>query len=170
MSALRRRRWHSFCVRAPMSISALLAHPRVRAIELRAGAGDILVAAVLVSGAPVVVHAEGLAALPAASARILATLKDAPEPAEDPRELARRLGALRLADPGAWEVRVRDAMAQESGRVQLAAGRLGVSTRTLMRWLAEPALRDTPRHAAGVAYGPRRAPLDRTPAEPEPTP
>lgn len=152
-----------------MSITALLAHPRVRAIELRAGAGDILVAAVLVSGAPVVVHAEGLAALPVAAARILATLKASPAPtaAEDPRELARRLGALRLADPGAWEVRVRDAMAQESGRVQLAAGRLGVSTRTLMRWLAEPALRDIPRHAAGVAYGPRRAPLERTPAEPE---
>jgi hypothetical protein len=146
-----------------MSIAVLLAHPRVRAIELRAGAGDILVAAVLVTGAPVVVHAADLAALPAAAARILATMKNAPAPADDdPREIARRLGALRLADPAAWEGRVRDAMAAESGRVQLAAGRLAVSTRTLMRWLAEPALRDIPRHAAGVAYGPRRAPLGRS--------
>ena len=72
----------------------------------------------------------------------------------------RRVAALRIADPPAWAGRVRAAMTAHQGRVAHAAAELGVSWRTLMRWLAEPALADVPRHPAGVSYGPRRRPLE----------
>ena len=74
------------------------------------------------------------------------------------------LGALRLYDPAAWARKVRAAMRANQGRIAPAAAALGVSRRTLHRWLADPSLADVPRHAPGVPYGPRRKPLATTPA------
>lgn len=73
------------------------------------------------------------------------------------------LGALRIYDPEAWRLRVRAAMAAHAGRIVDAARELGVSGRTLTRWLAEPALADVPRHAPGVPYRPRRRALGGEP-------
>ena len=74
------------------------------------------------------------------------------------------LGALRLYDPAAWARKVRAAMRANQGRIAPAAAALGVSWRTLHRWLAAPELADVPRHPAGVPYGPRRRALATTPA------
>jgi transcriptional regulator with PAS, ATPase and Fis domain len=47
------------------------------------------------------------------------------------------LGALRVVDVEKWAKQVRQAMKRHEGRVPDAARELGVSVRTLFRWLAE---------------------------------
>jgi transcriptional regulator with PAS, ATPase and Fis domain len=56
-----------------------------------------------------------------------------------PRRLS-ELGALRVVDAERWAKQVRQAMNRNAGRVPDAANELGVSPRTLFRWLAEDRL------------------------------
>lgn len=56
-----------------------------------------------------------------------------------PRRLS-ELGALRVVDAAKWAREIRQAMKRSDGRVPDAARELGVSPRTLFRWLAEDRL------------------------------
>ena len=155
-------------------MTSLLDHPRCVRVELtrapRAhGLDAIQVAARLADGSAVILHARSARGL----ARTLTRLEEILNEAALPKgsgpivvdlERARKRGALRLADPVGWEIGVRDAMARAEGRIADAARALGVSWRTLHRWLAAPELADVPRHPAGVPYGPRRRALATTPA------
>lgn len=60
------------------------------------------------------------------------------------------IGATRVSDPEAWERQVRAAMRRARGRTTEAAEALGVSTRTLFRWLAEPPLDDVDKAAPSI--------------------
>lgn len=52
------------------------------------------------------------------------------------------LSALRIADPAAWRLKVREALRAE-GNIPGAAAALGVGRATLFRWVTEdPTLRD----------------------------
>lgn len=67
-----------------------------------------------------------------------------------PRRLS-ELGALRVVDAEKWAKQVRQAMKRNEGRVPDAANELGVSTRTLFRWLAEDRLlKDVERAASSL--------------------
>jgi hypothetical protein len=48
-----------------------------------------------------------------------------------------RMGALKIADPAAFERELRRTMLAAGGRIPAAAEALGVSVRQLSRWLAE---------------------------------
>ena len=52
------------------------------------------------------------------------------------------LGGLKAADPAKWAAKIRSAMNAAKGNRRIAAEKLGVSWRTLMRWLDDPALED----------------------------
>lgn len=66
------------------------------------------------------------------------------------------IGATRVADPPEWEKQVRAAMRRAKGRTADAAADLGVSTRTLFRWLAEPPLDDVTKAAPSIHVNPRK--------------
>ncbi len=68
---------------------------------------------------------------------------------QNPRRLS-PLGALRLVDPEKWSREVRKAMRAAGGRVPDAAETLGVSKRTLFRWLDDPLLEDVQRAAPSL--------------------
>ncbi len=70
----------------------------------------------------------------------------------------RQISALRILDPLAWEARVRDALAL--GRAG-AAKRLGVSDRTLGRWLREMGVKGK-RGGRREGAGRPRVDLDRS--------
>jgi hypothetical protein len=77
------------------------------------------------------------------------------------------LGALRVLDREAWVARVTDAMREAGGRRADAAALLGVSSRQLARWLAEPDLEDVPRVPRGYhGHRPPTATCDRCGATP----
>jgi hypothetical protein len=59
------------------------------------------------------------------------------------------LNALRILEPHRWALRVRLAMSESSGHLDPAASELGVSRRTLTRWLRDPLLEDVMRAPAG---------------------
>lgn len=61
-----------------------------------------------------------------------------------------RLGAMRRYDPERFEREVRKAMRDASGRIPRAAESLGVSVRTLYRWLDDANLSDVPRAEVGT--------------------
>lgn len=67
-----------------------------------------------------------------------------------------KLGALRVADTRAFERIVRATMGANGGRIPDAARHLGVSERTLFRWLSEAPLTDCPRVANGEPRTGRR--------------
>ena len=46
-------------------------------------------------------------------------------------------GALRIADPVAWKAKVLRVLRENGGRVPEAAAELGVSHRTLFRWMVD---------------------------------
>jgi ActR/RegA family two-component response regulator len=52
-------------------------------------------------------------------------------------EKARRLSARRISDPKAFVVECRDEVKKSKGNVSQAAEKLGVSRRTLTRYIAE---------------------------------
>lgn len=58
-----------------------------------------------------------------------------------------KIGALKIADPVAFELELRRAMTAADGRIPVAAEALAVSVRQLSRWLAE--LPDVPRAKPG---------------------
>lgn len=60
------------------------------------------------------------------------------------------LGALKIANPKEWERSVRAAMKTAKGRIPDAAVTLGVSPRTLFRWLAEPPLDNVQKAASSL--------------------
>ena len=57
------------------------------------------------------------------------------------------LGALRIARPDEFKARLKKAMREADGAVEDAAEALGVSARTLKRWLAD--MPDVPRRSEG---------------------
>lgn len=63
-----------------------------------------------------------------------------------------QIGALKIADYAAWCTRVHAAMVKHGGGFPEAAAELGVSVRTLHRWLEEPAFLQlrTPRAPASI--------------------
>ena len=66
-----------------------------------------------------------------------------------PRRLT-PLGALRVLHPEQWAKKVRAAMKASDGRIPEAAESLGVSMRTLFRWLSDdPLLADVVRAPPG---------------------
>lgn len=69
-----------------------------------------------------------------------------------PRRPLSLLGAERVAVPKKWAAQVRKAMKDAGGRITEAADALGVSRRTLYRWLDED-----PR-LAGIARAPEGRP------------
>ncbi len=66
------------------------------------------------------------------------------------------IGATRVADPEGWEKQVRACMKRAKGRIPEAAAELGVSTRTLFRWLADPPLDDVAKAAPSLHVEPRK--------------
>ena len=66
------------------------------------------------------------------------------------------IGATRVSDPNEWERLVRFAMRRAKGRTADAATSLGISTRTLFRWLAEPPLDDVARAVPSIHVNPRK--------------
>ncbi len=66
------------------------------------------------------------------------------------------IGATRVSDPAEWERLVRGAMRRAKGRTADAAADLGVSVRTLFRWLAEPPLTDVAKAAPSLHVNPRK--------------
>jgi ActR/RegA family two-component response regulator len=71
---------------------------------------------------------------------------------KNPRRIT-PLGALKIVDPGEWERQIRAAMNHNDGRVREAAADLGVHSRTLWRWLQEPAFRNLERAPTGRPEG-----------------
>jgi hypothetical protein len=57
------------------------------------------------------------------------------------------IGALKVADPKEWASTVKQAMKANGGRITDAAVALGVSPRTLFRWLALPPLENVAKSA-----------------------
>jgi len=66
------------------------------------------------------------------------------------------IGATRVSDPDEWEKLVRSAMRRAKGRTADAAADLGISTRTLFRWLAEAPLDDVAKAAPSIHINPRK--------------
>lgn len=54
-------------------------------------------------------------------------------------ESGRRLSAMRIADPIVWTTEVRNALRKADGDVPAASEALGVSSRTLFRWIEDNA-------------------------------
>lgn len=67
-----------------------------------------------------------------------------------------QIGATRVSDPDEWEKQVRAAMRRAKGRTSEAAEALGVSTRTLFRWLAEPPLDNVDKAVPSIHVNPRK--------------
>ena len=60
------------------------------------------------------------------------------------------MGLLKLTNRPEWANRVKDAMRRNSGRVAETALSLGVTTRTLFRWLNEPEFSGVRRAPVGI--------------------
>lgn len=69
------------------------------------------------------------------------------------------LFAMKMLHPDAWEITIRHAMRASSGRVDVAAKALGISTRHLFRLLEGPTFEDVVRASMG-ARGPREVAED----------
>jgi len=67
-----------------------------------------------------------------------------------------KIGAMKVANPPMWARLVADAMRGAGGRIPDAARALGVSDRTLFRWLDDDLLRDVPRVANGLGRDGKR--------------